>query len=130
MKLTAAIPHGHKTQDGKFGGAIFNVTQSKRGAGITTLKLLEGLFRGAPSFASCKRGSHRVLQTLRSTDRGHFRSRGHYAAATVRGTAWDTADRCDGTLVKVKRGSVVVSDFVRHIAVILNAGQQYLARAH
>jgi hypothetical protein len=129
IKLVAARPHSKLTEDGKFGGAIFKITQSARGVGITTLRLLEGLFSGAPSFATCRRGSHRVLQTLRASDRRHFRSRGGYASATVRGTRWITIDRCDGTLIIVQRGSVVVDDFVRHIRVILHAGHRYFASA-
>jgi PKD repeat protein len=129
IKLVAARPHSRKTEDGKFGRAIFKITQSRRGVGITTLGILEGLFPGAPSFASCRPGSHRVLQTLRASDRRHFRSRGGYASATVRGTKWITIDRCDGTLVIVQRGSVVVDDFVRHIRLVVPAGHQYLAKA-
>jgi hypothetical protein len=47
----------------------------------------------------------------------------------VRGTRWDTADRCDGTLTRVRFGTVAVNDFVRHKTVIVRAGQSYLARA-
>jgi ferric-dicitrate binding protein FerR (iron transport regulator) len=45
--------------------------------------------------------------------RGRFRTRGRYGAATVRGTKWLTDDRCDGTLVRVKRGKVDVQDLQR-----------------
>jgi len=148
IKLVAARPHSKQTDVGKFGGAIFKITQSTRGLGITTLSLLEGLFRGAPSFAKCPRGSYRVLQKLNASD-GHdsgrllaaasrggrtsrrppFRSRGGYASATVRGTKWITIDRCDGTLIIVQRGSVVVDDFVRHIRQIVKAGHRYFASA-
>ena len=31
----------------------------------------------------------------------------------MRGTKWLTADRCDGTLVRVERGKVDVDDLVR-----------------
>jgi hypothetical protein len=130
IQLIAARPHSHQTEDGNFGGAIFNITQSRRGAGITTLSLLEGLFPGAPSYASCHHHlSHQVLQTLHASDRRHFRSRGGYASATVRGTVWITIDRCDGTLIIVKRGTVYVNDFVHHTTVILHAGQRDLAKA-
>ncbi len=132
MKLIAALPQRHKTETGKFGGALFGLSQARRGAskGVATLTLLEGLFRGAPSYASCPRGfSRRTLQTLHASDRGHYRSRGHYAAATVRGTVWITTDRCDGTLITVKRGTVVVDDFVRHVRIVLHAHHSYLAKA-
>ena len=73
--------------------------------------------------------SGRVLQLLHATAKGRFQTRGRYSAATVRGTAWDTADRCDGTLTRVRRGTVVVNDFVRHKTVAVQAGHTYLARA-
>jgi hypothetical protein len=131
MRLIAALPQKHKTENGIFGSALFGVTQPGRGAdkGVATLALLEGLFPGAPSYANCHGTSHRVLQTLHSSDRGHFRSSGHYASATVRGTVWDTTDRCDGTLIVVKRGAVIVRDFVHHKTVVLHAHQRYLAKA-
>jgi Concanavalin A-like lectin/glucanases superfamily len=131
VSITAASGTGHATYNGHFKGAVFKITQSRNGAqrGVTTLSLLEAGLPSAPSFASCRHGSHHVLQTLHSSDRGHFRSRGHYAAATVRGTIWDTTDRCDGTLIAVKRGSVIVTDFRRHKNVTLTAGHSYFAKA-
>jgi hypothetical protein len=66
---------------------------------------------------------------MRSNASGRFRSRGRYSAATVRGTIWDTADRCDGTLTRVRRGVVVVRDFRRHRNITVRAGKSYLARA-
>jgi hypothetical protein len=65
---------------------------------------------------------------LHATAKGRFRTRGRYAAATVRGTIWDTADRCDGTLVRVRRGVVSVTDLVRHTTVTVRAGHSYLAK--
>jgi hypothetical protein len=47
----------------------------------------------------------------------------------VRGTRWETIDRCDGTLTKVERGTVVVRDFRKRKNVVLKAGKSYLARA-
>ena len=46
----------------------------------------------------------------------------------MRGTRWVVSDRCDGTLTRVVRGSVTVRDRVRHKAVIVREGEQYLAR--
>ena len=54
---------------------------------------------------------------------------GRYAAATVRGTTWLTEDRCDGTLIVVKRGVVTVLDKVRHKTITVTAGHTYLVRA-
>jgi hypothetical protein len=146
IQLLAASTRAGKTQTGTFGGAVFGLAQSSKGRdkGLTTLSLLEGAFRGAPSFASCRasraggrsgatataaRVNRRVLQLLRASANGRFRTRGRYAAATVRGTIWATADRCDGTLVRVRRGAVIVSDFPRNKTVTVRAGRSYLAKA-
>jgi ferric-dicitrate binding protein FerR (iron transport regulator) len=61
--------------------------------------------------------------------KGRFRSDGRYGSAGVRGTIWLTEDRCDGTLVRVRRGRVDVDDIPRRRTVTLSAGQSYLARA-
>jgi hypothetical protein len=104
-----------------------------RNRGLTTLSIVEGAYKGAPSYAACKAKkapralSRRVLQALRARASGRFRTRGRYAAGTVRGTRWTTVDRCDGTLIKVQQHSVLVSDFVRHISLVVRAGHQYLA---
>jgi hypothetical protein len=42
---------------------------------------------------------------------------------------WSIADRCDGTLTHVSRGTVVVSNLVRHVTVVVRAGHSYLALA-
>jgi hypothetical protein len=148
LALTAAPATARgQLQTGSFGGGLFKLAQDSHGqsSGLTTLSLLEGAFQGAPSYASCKAkkagdssgpGAHaaklssRVLQTLHASVHGRFRTHGRYSAATVRGTAWTTSDRCDGTLTSVQRGRVQVSDFARHITVIVRQGHRYLARAH
>jgi hypothetical protein len=66
---------------------------------------------------------------MRSNASGRYRTRGRYSAATVRGTIWDTVDRCDGTLTKVTRGTVVVRDFRKRRNIVVRAGKSYLARA-
>ena len=130
-----------KTQTGTFGGAIFKLKQSKHGParGLVTLTLVENAFKGAPSFATCRKHkagqasaaavSSKTLQLLRASAKGKFSTSGRYSAATVRGTKWSIADRCDGTLIHDITDSVAVTDFVRHKTIILHAGQSYLARA-
>jgi hypothetical protein len=72
--------------------------------------------------------SKKVLQTLDATDNhGNFQTRGRYSAATVRGTSWETTDRCDGTLTAVRRGTVEVLDFATRKMIVLHAQQSYLA---
>lgn len=145
ITLITATGNAGKTQTGKFGGAVFGLAQpgNARLKGLTTLSLLEGV-RGVPSYASCKarrasdrpasgavasRVSSRVLALLHSSVKGHFRTRGRYAAATVRGTVWDMVDRCDGTVTRVRRGTVIVNDLRRHNNVTVRAGHSYLAKA-
>ena len=145
LELTAAA--GSKqgsVQTGTFSDGIFKVAQDSQGInkGLTTLSLLEAAFPGAPTYASCPGGkaldgsrartavlSAKVLQALLATAHGRFRTKGRFSAATVRGTKWGVRDRCDGTLTIARRGTVVVSDFVRHVTIVLHAGHSYLARA-
>jgi PKD repeat protein len=69
-----------------------------------------------------------TIRQLWGKGKGRFRTRGRYAAATVRGTTWLTADRCDGTFVTVGAGRVQVSDFVKRKTVTVRAGKSYLAK--
>jgi hypothetical protein len=142
IELTAASGSG-TLQKGTFGGAVFKLTQGRAGVGrgLTTLTIVEGAFPGAPSYAGCHQHARdgsltagialagNVLQTLRARAHGRFRTVGRYSAATVRGTVWDVADRCDGTLTSVHRGIVTVNDLVRHTIVSVAAGHSYLAKA-
>ena len=61
--------------------------------------------------------------------KGKFRTKGRYAAATVRGTKWLVQDACTTTLVRVTQGSVSVRDQVRKRNVIVRKGKSYTARA-
>ncbi len=124
-----------KTQSGTFSGAVFKLSQAH--SGLATLALVENAFKGGPSFAKCKArasdvtasaASSKTLQLLHSSATGKFATKGKYAAATVRGTKWTTADRCDGTLVHDVTDSVAVTDFVHHKTIVLHAGQSYLAK--
>jgi hypothetical protein len=151
LAITTALPGGAggahdaaakgkqaKTQSGNFGGAVFKITQAH--SGLATLSIVEAAFKGAPSYALCKAhkaadlaattASTKTLQLLKASAHGKFRTTGRYSAATVRGTTWTIADRCDGTLTHVITDSVAVTDFVRHKTIILHAGQSYLAKPH
>jgi hypothetical protein len=140
LQLVISIGN-HKTEQGTFGGAIFKVTQQQSGKnkGLVTLTLVEGAFPGAPSYSLCtghKAGdptataaSSRTLQLLHASAHGKFRTKGKYSAATVLGTIWTVADRCDGTLTHDITDSVSVADFAHHKTITLHAGQSYLAKA-
>ena len=142
LRLVTATASEGQTQNGAFGGAIFTLTQAASGAskGLATLSLVESAFKGAPTYTVCTSAgkaadasgaaaSSRVLQLLRASAHGRFRTRGRYSAATVLGTIWTVADRCDGTLTHDITDRVSVTDFVRHKTIVLHAGQSYLAKA-
>ena len=67
---------------------------------------------------------------LHGSARGKFRTKGRYSAATIRGTVWTIADRCDGTLTRAIKDTVTVNDFVLHKTITLRPGHSYLAQAH
>jgi hypothetical protein len=46
----------------------------------------------------------------------------------VRGTDWTVTDRCDGTLTKVKSGTVVVRDLRKKKNYVVRAGKNRLVR--
>jgi hypothetical protein len=74
--------------------------------------------------------SKRTLQLLHASGKGKFRTKGRYSAATIRGTVWTIADRCDGTLVHAIKDTVTVDDFILHKTIALHPGHSYLALAH
>jgi hypothetical protein len=75
------------------------------------------------------KGKRRVVRRLWGRDsHSRFRTHGRDSVATVRGTQWETTDRCDGTLTRVKKGAVMVRDLRRHRSHLLTAGHAYLAR--
>jgi hypothetical protein len=133
---TAPREDGAK-QFATFSGAAFQVLQSKTGPVTTEIRLRGGSFSScgrSPGssifgrvFASGNRGSRKV-RSLWGHGKGHFRTSGRNGAATVRGTFWLTQDRCDGTLVRVRRGLVGVRDFKKHKTIAVPAGHSYLAR--
>lgn len=134
LRLVVAGPNRRPTQQVTLAGGLFSLAQSSQAPtqGETTVNLVEGAFPGAPTYGSCADNSSAVLQTVRARDqRGSFvtTSRESSATASAAGTAWDTIVRCDGTVTVVHQGTVVISDFQRHLTVTLHAGQRYLALA-
>jgi hypothetical protein len=97
---------------------------------IVELRLAKGDFSVCPKRK--KSSAARLLATtvrqLWGNGTGSFRTRGRYAAATVRGTNWLTADRCDGTQVRVAKGVIQVSDLPQRRQVTVRAGRSYLAK--
>ncbi len=112
--------------------AIFVLARgTDRGRPLVELRLAGGNFgtcgRALAAFSAPK-PPPKVVRHLWAKGKGRFRTRGRYAAATVRGTEWLTADRCDGTLTRVTQGSVQVSDLPLRKSVLVRAGRSYLAK--
>jgi hypothetical protein len=146
--LTSAVNRAGKTKAGTFTGARFVVGQPNVAKPVTKLRLVGASFaacsrvgavthtafvaRGAmvrPIHASVPRG-HKVVRQLWGRDNGgRFVTIGRTASAAVRGTIWLTQDRCDGTLIRVFRGRVLVHSASRPHGVLIGAGQSYFARA-
>jgi len=105
---------------------VFVITQTGGSKPVTQLALAGKLRcpRGKASQSARKR-----VRRLWGDGAGRFRTKGRTAAATVRGTIWLTEDRCNGTLVRVRRGSVSVRDLVKRKTVIVKRGKSYFARA-
>jgi hypothetical protein len=141
VRLTSASDFAGNTQSGTFSGGFFQALQARRARAVTELRLDGGSFRRCRvragrsavesdgAHAAARRLSRRRIRRLRGDARGRFRTRGRYSAATIRGTVWQTDDRCDGTLTRVRRGRVAVRDFRRRKTIQLRAGRSYLARA-
>ena len=99
---------------------------------IIEMKLVKGDFSACPKRKKSSAGQTTAATTtvrqLWGQGKGQFRTRGRYAAATVRGTYWLTRDRCDGTLVKVAQGVIQVNDIPKRTQVTVRAPKSYLAK--
>jgi hypothetical protein len=130
VSLTSASKKAGQFFFGTFSEGVFAALQAR--SGLTDLPLKGSSFStcaGAAGNRASAALSRRAIRRIHSNASGRFRTRGRYSAATVRGTEWDTIDRCDGTLTKVKRGTVVVRDFRKRRNITVTAGKSYLARA-
>lgn len=134
VEMTVAIDRATATESGRFHSGPFQVFQDDVVGTVTDLEL-----RGGKSFAACPAGQkgpgiaraskrRKVVRRLWADAKGRFRTRGRFAAATVRGTRWMTADRCDGTIVSVREGAVAVADLLNGGSTIVRAGQSRLVR--
>jgi Ca2+-binding RTX toxin-like protein len=138
VALRIAIDRQGTIQQGQFFSGTFQVRQGSAPGSPADL-----LLRGGKSFHACPAGQRgRVARTSKKRRRrgsavrslwgsgtGRFRTHGRLASATVRGTEWLTEDRCDGTLIRVAKGAVVVRNRLTGKLVLVRAGHQYLARA-
>ena len=134
VKVTSA-PTARKRETVRLEDGAFDITQTAAKVAITQFALQGGDFNSCPpaagrraSAAAARNASTKTVRILWANGKGKFRTKGRYAAATVRGTNWETIDRCDGTLIKVKKGAVSVKDLVKKKTVVVNAGESYLAK--
>jgi hypothetical protein len=122
-------------QAGTFSKGVFRFTQARekvvgpRGQTLrvltTRLKLTGGNFRRCSATRAARR---RVIRYLKAKSTGRFRVIGKNASGIERGTSWTTTDACDGTIVRVTKGTVIVTDFTLKADFTVNAGQSYQAR--
>ena len=128
--VTSARGDG-ETQSGEFSHGEFEVEQPE-GEDTLTLVLHGG------DFDPCKTRAARldestvggpVIRQLFADAEGDFRTKGRFAAATIRGTEWKTVDACFGTLTDVATGVVTVTDFIQGRRVEVAAGDDlWIAR--
>jgi ribosomal protein L27 len=122
---------GGDSQRGTFRGGTFEVRQARHSGGMTTLAL-----RG--SMPTCGNtpaaGSERLLRGDGNKRRlwgkdhgGRFKTAGKGSVATVRGTSWYMADRCDGTITRVSSGHVLVRERGTGRHKLLSRGESFLA---
>lgn len=136
VKLVTATTTPGETQFGLFDGGAFEVTQDR--SGLADLRLVGGRRRSQVCGGRSRRGpiariSARYLRTLHGRvgatagatrgRHGRFRTRGSYAAATVRGTEWTTTDRCEGTHIVDHAGQVATQARSSSLTFPLKPGQ-------
>jgi hypothetical protein len=135
VSVTTASPHGG-TQTGEFFEGEFVLTQGRNGLVVATLTggdfsvcptARERAHRARASAAHAS-GKH-VVRKLWANAHGSFSTKGNYAAGAVAGTEWLTEDLCDGTLIRVTRDKVAVTNLVNHRHVMVRVGHHYLAKA-
>jgi hypothetical protein len=129
VKLVTAADASGATQSGIFYDGAFTISQSRSGERFVDLTLVGGRAQACAQSTGRRTGSaarKRVLRKLWGNAKGHFRTKGSYSSATVRGTVWLTEDRCDGTLIVSHDGVVDTSDGAGQ-RFTLNPGQSVIA---
>ena len=126
VRLTSASNAAGATQSALFFQGAFVITQTGGSKPVTQLALSGKL--SCPKGKKAGTSAKKKVRRLWGDGKGRFRTKGKHGAATVRGTKWLTEDRCDGTLVRVKRGTVAVRDFARKKTVVVKRGKAYVAR--
>jgi len=121
-----------RVEDAQFYDGAFRVTQSPSSP-VAQIRLAGGELTACTAphshLAPHRKPPHKVLRLLWASGSGQFRTVGRYSAATVLGTKWLTEDFCDGTLVRVSRGVVVVENLATHATVTVGAGRSVFTPA-
>jgi CSLREA domain-containing protein len=134
VRIATATLTRSVTQSAQFFEGVFQLLQKRQERGLAEARLTGSTFSACPKTtgkararaAARKRLSNKALRTLRANAKGKFRTRGRFAAATVRGTEWGMIDRCDGTLTRVRRGVVVVRDIAAKRNITVRTGKTKL----
>jgi hypothetical protein len=124
VELTSLSSRGGRPQTARFRDGIFRVTQSGAFTDLTLTEALAPCSKRARAAQSKKPKARKLW----GDGKGKFRTKGRYAAATVRGTRWLTQDTCAGTLIRVTQGAVNVRDNVKRKTVIVRKGKRYTAK--
>jgi len=141
VSVTTANPNG-TTQTGQFFDGQFILTQGRNGQVLA--KLSGGNFSVCPTarerahrarvssrgpVAQAAASGKHVVRKLWANAHGKFSTEGNYAAGAVQGTEWLTEDLCEGTLIRVTRDKVAVTNLVKRKHVEVKTGHKYLAKA-
>jgi hypothetical protein len=126
VTIIAAAGAGKPPARSDFFGGLFKLSQARAKVPTTTLTLTEALACSKKTArASASKPKKRRLW---GDGKGRFRTKGRYAAATVRGTRWLVEDRCGSTLTRVTTGVVAVRDQAKRKTVLVRKGGRYIAR--
>jgi Ca2+-binding RTX toxin-like protein len=131
VKVTSSAT-SRKSQSVTLFDSAFSIAQTAGKLPVTQFALQGGNFGLCPASQRGRGATAAASTTIRklwANGKGKFRTRGRYASATIRGTKWQTVDRCDGTQIRVTSGAVTVTDLVKHKTVVVKAGRTYLAKA-
>ena len=69
-----------------------------------------------------KKKPGKPVRRLWASGKGRYITSGKYASAEVRGTFWLVSDYCDGTLVKVRSGTVIVTNLATKQKTVIKSG--------
>ena len=130
VRITSAADAAGTAHAARFYAGKFRIFQADRPGAFTEIRLEGGDFRPCGQAGAARTEGVRRKTPIRrvwGNGKGMFRTVGRSSSAAVVGTVWLTEDRCDGTLTRVRSGTVRVRDFARHRTVILEAGDAYLA---